>query len=149
MIGCITKTVGTMGASSSINGSYRIHISRSTKFVDENDIMKQICEKLMAQGIHVTITDGSISTNEICQTIRDANIVIYCFTQNYGACSTQAIEYSYLTDNKKKKYNLTIDSYENGVFMKYAKELFEGDTWTMSSVQDIPSIIQNINTIKQ
>ena len=133
-----------MGASSSIVGNFHIHISLSTKFSDSDNMVKSIIEKLESQNIKITITDPNQSTQEICNTIKKCNLVIYCNTQAYGTCSTQAIEYSYLLENEKKLYELIIDPY-NGNFTQYIQGFLQGEGWEMSSVDDIPRIIRSIN----
>lgn len=133
-----------MGASSSIVGNFHIHISLSTKFNDNDNMVKLIIEKLESQNIKITKTDPNQNTQEICNTIKKCNLVIYCNTQAYGTCSTQAIEYSYLMENEKKLYDLIIDPY-NGNFTQYIQGFLQGDGWEMSSVDDIPRIIRSIN----
>ena len=140
-----------MGASSSIlaqNGSeFHIHISLSTKYSDDNHIIQDVVSKLRQIGFRVTTTHSisSTSTKEICETLRASDVVIYCSTQNYGSCGSQAIEYSYLSENEKIVYNVIIDDYENHLFADRMQRLFEGDGWELSSVDDISAIVKDIN----
>ena len=134
-----------MGASSSIVGGFHIHISLSTKYIDEDRIISEIVSKLRNNGIRVTITDPDSTTKNICDTLKSANIVIYCNTQNYGTCSTQAIEYSYLSENDTLTYNVIIDRYKNSSYTNYMQGFLQGNGWELSSVDDIPKIIQDIN----
>lgn len=136
-----------MGASSSIIGAspFHIHISLSSKYIDEDKLIPKIVNKLQESGIHVTVTNAHHTVKTICETLKQANMVIYCTTQNYGSCVTQATEYSYLSENDKPVYNMIIDRYSNHLFTEHVQELLNGKGWEMSSVQDIPSIIENIN----
>jgi protein-tyrosine-phosphatase len=133
-----------MGASSSIVGNVHIHISLSTKFNDDGNMAKTIIEKLESQNVKITKTDPNQTTEQICNTIKKCDLVIYCSTQAYGTCSTQAIEYSYLMENDKKRYELIIDSYK-GNFTQYIQGFLQGEGWEMSSLDDIPRIIRSIN----
>ena len=140
-----------MGASSSVlvqNGSvFHIHISLSTKHLDNNHIIQDVVAKLRQIGFQVTTTDSisSTSTKEICETLRASDVVIYCSTQAYGSCVSQAIEYSYLSENDKIVYNVFMDDYENRTFADHMQRLFEGDCWELSSVDDISAIVKDIN----
>ena len=134
-----------MGASSSVSPFYHIHISVSTKFQDEHHIIHQIASKLRTHGIEVSITDSSKTTKEVCDTLKQSNMVIYCITQNYATCPMHALEYSYFAENEKPVYNLIVDRETNGDFTQRMQSLLEEQTWNVSSVQEIPSIIQNIN----
>ena len=137
-----------MGASSSVlanEDGYHIHISLSSKYVDDNQIIMGIVSKLRQTGFRVTITDPTFTTKEICETLKSANVVIYCTTQNYGVCGTQAMEFSYLAENDKISYNIIIDRYENRVFAKHIQGFLQGRGWEMSSVEDIPLIVNDIN----
>jgi len=133
-----------MGASSSIVGNFHIHISLSTKFNDDGNMAKTIIEKLESQNVKITKTDPNQTTEQICNTIKKCDLVIYCSTQSYGTCPTQAIEYSYLMENDKKRYELIIDSYK-GNFTQYIQGFLQGEGWEMSSLDDIPRIIRSIN----
>jgi hypothetical protein len=133
-----------MGATTSINSNFHIHISLSSKFIDKDNMVGTIIEKLESQNIKITKTDPNQNTQEICSTIKRCNLVIYCSTQAYGTCATQAIEYSYLMENEKKLYELIIDPYK-GNFTQYIQGFLQGDGWEMSSVDDIPRIIRSIN----
>lgn len=133
-----------MGSSTSVIGSYHIHISLSTKYNCDPNLITDLIASLNEKGIKVTVTDNSLSTKETCDILRNANLVVYCSTQNYGACSTQAIEYSYLSENNKLSYNVIIDEYENKLFSQYLKTFMDGNEYEISSIQDIERVIQNM-----
>lgn len=138
-----------MGASSSVvpENGFHIHLSLSTKYLDKNHIIRDVVDKLRRIGFHVTTTNSisSTTTKEICETLRASDLVIYCSTQNYGLCASQAIEYSYLSENDKIAYNVIIDDFENRVFADHMQRLFEGNGWELSSVHDISMIVKDIN----
>jgi hypothetical protein len=133
-----------MGSSNSVIELQHIHISLSTKYVDDKNFIHNIITNLEDTGFIVTKTDASMTTNEICKNIKNANIVIYCSTQSYGSCSTQAIEYSYLSENEKRTYNVVIDPYENRLFMNHVQSMLDKKAMEISSVNDITNIINEI-----
>ena len=135
-----------MGASSSILDHYHIHISVSSKYEDDTHIVSGIAEKLREIGITVSVTDPSKSAKETCNTIKESNLVIYCMTQSYAACATQAIEYSYLAENNKPVYNVIVDRYDNRLFADHMQYLLNGKGLEASTIKDIPSIIHKINS---
>ena len=133
-----------MGASNSVIGNQYIHISLSTKFIDDKNFIDNIIRNLEDTGFIVTKTDPSLTTTQTCENIRKANIVIYCSTQSYGSCSTHAIEYSYLLENEKRTYNVVIDPYENRIFMDHVQSMLEKKAMEIASVNDIPNILKDI-----
>ena len=133
-----------MGASNSVIGNQYIHISLSTKFIDDKNFIDNIIHNLENTGFIVTKTNPSLTTTETCENIRKANIVIYCSTQSYGSCPTQAIEYSYLSENEKRTYNVVIDPYENRIFMDHVQSILEKKAMEIASVNDIPNILKDI-----
>ena len=133
-----------MGASSSVINQYHIHISFSTKFIDDNNILSEIISSLRQRGYKITTTDLSYSASEICNIIRNSDILIYCVCQTYSVCAAQAIEYSYLSENPKKIYNIIIDKYKDETYLKHIKELFDKNTTVISSKDDIHNVIREI-----
>lgn len=134
-----------MGGSSSIQ-NYHIHMSLSSKFIDQHKIVENIINTLNLQNIKVTKTNASLSVNEICNIMKQADLIIYCNTQSCGTCPTQAIEFSYLMDNIKKKCDLIINPYENSsTYVSYIQGFLDNKGLEISSVEDIPHIINHIN----
>lgn len=133
-----------MGSSSSIVDSYHIHISLSTKHDKDKNALNDIILNLIESGITVTTTDSSLRQKETCNNLKNANVVIYCSTLNYGTCSTQAIEYSYLSENDILTYNVIVDPYENKTFAKNIKRFIKGDGYEISSIDEIHKIIKQI-----
>jgi hypothetical protein len=133
-----------MGATNSINSNFHIHISLSSNFIDKDSILSTIIEKLESKNIKITKTDSTQTTEDICNTIKRCNLVIYCSMLSHGTCVTQAIEYSYLMENEKKLYEVFIDPYKRN-FTQYIQGFLQDEGWEMSSVDDIPQIIRSIN----
>ena len=135
-----------MGASSSITGVSHIHISLSTKFSDNKQIMQQIVEKLEEKNIIVTMTDLDRSTNEVCNLLKKADIIFYCSTQNYSTCAAQAIEYSYICENKTLTYNMIIDEYGNNTsYTKHIQSFINGEGWELSCIDDFQHVMKDLN----
>ena len=133
-----------MGSSSSIIDGYHIHISLSTKHNHNKSNFENIISKLQESGITITVTDSSLTLKETCNNIKNANIVIYCTTQNYGPCCTQAIEYSYLSENEKLTYNVIVDPYQNKLFSEHVQQYMDQKAHEISSVEDIEKVIQEV-----
>ena len=136
-----------MGASSSIDKSFCIHISVSSHYVDEGHVIRDMISKLKEAGFRITTTNTTkeSSTKEICDAIRCADLVIYCNTQNYNTCSTQAIEYSYLSENKITCHHVIVDRYESRVFASHIQRFLNNEGWELSSTQNIVSLVNTIN----
>ena len=134
-----------MGSSSSMVDSYYIHISLSTKHHHDKNAFTDTIEKMKEKGIYITVTDSSSTQKETCYNIKKANFVIYCNTQNYGACSTQALEYSYFSENNIVAYNVIVDPYENRLFSAQIQAYMNGsDAHEISSIEDIEKVIRQV-----
>lgn len=134
-----------MGASSSFLETNHIHISLSTKFIDDEKIVPKIVSKLKEKNIEVTLTQAGRSTKETCELMRKANIIFYCCTQNYAQCSAQALEYSYLIENEKMTYNIIIDPYTESMFTEHIQSLFDNDAWKITSIDDFQHILKDLS----
>lgn len=134
-----------MGASSSFLEIRHIHISLSTKFADTDGIVQKMVGKLKEKNIEVTVTNNERSIKEVCELLKKADIIFYCCTQNYGQCSNQALEYSYLIENKKVTYDIIIDNYKESIFTEYMQSLFDGQAWEITTIHDFQSILKDIS----
>lgn len=130
-----------MGNSASF--SNKIHVSISTKFTDYDKIINKLIHDLTNKGIHVTKTDPSHNIQELCNTISNADIIIYCNSKASPCCS-QAIEYSYLIENTKTTYNLIIDPYNDG-FTDYLQGFLQNGGISIKNQDDVKKIVDQIN----
>ena len=133
-----------MGASSSFLEIRHIHISLSTKFADNDGIVQQMIRKLEEKNIHVTVTNNECSTKEVCELLKNADIIFYCCTQNYAQCSAQALEYSYLIENRKVTYDIIIDNYKESRFTEYMQKLLDNNGWEITTIRDFQSVLKDI-----
>lgn len=134
-----------MGASSSFGSISHIHISLSTKFIDNKKIIPQIVKQLEDKNITVTITDSSRSTNEVCNILKKADVIFYCSSQGYSICATQAIEYSYICENNTVTYNMIIDEYGNNtLYTKHIQSFLNNDGWEISSIDDFQHVLKDM-----